>query len=323
MLDKILKRALEEGVGASIDEALALDGKYSTDELCEASDAVRRRWSGNHVHTCSIVNARSGKCGEDCKWCAQSMHHNTGVTEYEHISRDEMMRAFHANKEHGVMRFSLVTSGRKMGGAHLDYFCRLVEEAREEGGVGLCASMGLLSRDELQKLWDAGVRRYHCNLETSPSYFPKLCSTHTIADKLKTIREAREIGFDICSGGIIGMGESLRDRLELAATARDAGADSMPVNILSPIKGTPLADVEPISEEEIMRSVALMRLVAPKVGMHFAGGRARLSHDAMLRMLRGGINGALMGDMLTTVGNKMDEDRRLFAEAGYENSIPD
>lgn len=316
MLERIKKEAVESGTPASVEDALKLNELYSVDELCEAADEVRLKWCGNVVHTCSIVNARSGRCGEDCKWCAQSAHHSTGIKEYEYIPHDELMAVFRDNRRRGVKCFSLVTSGRKV--SNMTTFCNLYKEADGIGGMNLCASMGLLEREQLQQLWDAGVRKYHCNLESSPNYFPKLCSTHTIEDKLRTINIAKKIGFKICSGGIIGMGETLRDRLELAELARNAGASSIPVNILQPIKGTPLENIELISEEEIIRSVALMRLVAPKCTLHFAGGRARLSHKAMARILRGGINGALVGNMLTTVGNKIDEDYKLFEETGYK-----
>ena len=212
----------------------------------------------------------------------------------------------------------MVTSGRKVLSKDIEYFCGIYKEMSEQGGVELCASMGLLSREQLQQLWDSGVRKYHCNLESSPSYFATLCTTHTIEDKLATIRIAKEIGFTICCGGIIGMGETMRDRLELAAMARDAGASSIPINILQPIKGTPLQDIEPISEDEIERSVALMRFIAPKCTLHFAGGRARLSRPTTARILRGGMNGALVGDMLTTVGNNVEEDFKLFKSVDYE-----
>lgn len=317
MLERIKRNAINDGIPASVEDTIELDECYTTEELCDAADAVREKWCGNNIHTCSIVNARSGRCGEDCKWCAQSAHHSTGVKEYEYILREDMMATFHANRDRGVSCFSLVTSGRKVMPSQMAHFCRLYKEAAQEGGLKLCASMGLLDREQLKQLWDVGVRKYHCNLETSPSYFTKLCTTHTIEDKLRTIRMAKEIGFKICCGGIIGMGESLRDRLELAQTAREAGASSIPVNILQPIKGTPLEDIVPLSEEQIIRSVALMRFVAPKCTLHFAGGRARLSREAMARMLRGGMNGALVGDMLTTVGNNIDDDYKLFDETGY------
>ncbi len=317
ILTELKKRAIEKGVSATVEEALTLNENCPTTELCAAADEIRLKWCGNEIHTCSIVNARSGKCGEDCKWCAQSAHHQTGINEYDYIPRDEMMEAFEENLKQGVKCFSLVTSGRKVGASHLAYFCRLYKEASERGGMNLCASMGLIDREQLQSLWDAGVRKYHCNLETSPTYFPKLCTTHTIEDKLKTIRTAREIGFKICCGGIIGMGETLRDRLELVEMAREAGASSIPINILQPIKGTPLESTAPLSEEEIVRTVALMRFIAPKCTLHFAGGRARLSQSSVARMLRGGVNGALVGNLLTTIGNKVDEDYRLFKDTGY------
>ena len=318
MISTLTNRAINDGLPATIDEALQLNSLYSTAELCKAADAIRIKWCGNKIHTCSIVNARSGRCSENCKWCAQSGCHKTGIQEYERIPKEEALKSYAVNKSRGASCFSMVTSGRKVLSKDIEYFCGIYKEMSEQGGVELCASMGLLSREQLQQLWDSGVRKYHCNLESSPSYFATLCTTHTIEDKLATIRIAKEIGFTICCGGIIGMGETMRDRLELAAMARDAGASSIPINILQPIKGTPLQDIEPISEDEIERSVALMRFIAPKCTLHFAGGRARLSRPTTARILRGGMNGALVGDMLTTVGNNVEEDFKLFKSVDYE-----
>lgn len=318
MISTLTNRAINDGLPATVEEALQLNCLYSTAELCKAADAIRIKWCGNKIHTCSIVNARSGRCSENCKWCAQSGCHKTGVQEYERIPKEEALKSYAVNKSRGASCFSMVTSGRKVLSKDIEYFCGIYKEMSEQGGVELCASMGLLSRAQLQQLWDSGVRKYHCNLESSPSYFATLCTTHTIEDKLATIRIAKEIGFTICCGGIIGMGETMRDRLELAAMARDAGASSIPINILQPIKGTPLQDIEPISEDEIERSVALMRFIAPKCTLHFAGGRARLSRPTTARILRGGMNGALVGDMLTTVGNNVEEDFKLFKSVDYE-----
>lgn len=306
------------GVGATVDEALALDAAYSTDELCDAADRVRIALHGNHVDTCSIANARSGRCTEDCKWCAQSRHFSTGIAEYDIIPREEMLRAVRLNDEHGVHRFSLVTSGRRVSRRDIDRFCEYYKEAAASSDLCLCASMGLLDRESLQALKDAGVSRYHCNLESSSEYFPQLCSTHTHADKLRTIAMAREVGMEVCSGGIIGMGETMRDRLLMVQEASQAGAVSIPVNILHPIPGTPLDHLPLISEEEVIRSMALMRLIAPKCVMRLAGGRARLSKASMRRIMRGGMNGAIVGDLLTTIGNTLDEDRQLFHDTGFE-----
>lgn len=318
-LDEALAKGFE-GTPLTVDEAMALNDSVSTDALCDAADQVRQRWMGDVIDTCSIVNARSGRCSEDCKWCAQSRYHSTGIAEYEYIPREDLVEAVRMNDAVGVRRFSMVTSGRRVPKAQMKRFCDLYRDAAAESPIYLCASMGLLGREELQMLKDAGVRRYHCNLETASSYFPELCSTHTHEDKMATIRAAIEVGMEVCCGGIIGMGETMRQRLELACEAREAGAASIPVNILQPIPGTPLESTPLISEDDVIRTVALFRFIAPKVTLRFAGGRARLSQESMKRILRGGMNGALIGDMLTTVGNKIDEDYRMFEETEFKKS---
>lgn len=315
-LEEVKRRCLD-GIPVGIDEALSLNDRYGADELSAAADEVRLKWLGNVIDTCSIINARSGRCTEDCKWCAQSRHYSTGADEYEFVAVDDALAAARRNKQLGIKRLSLVTSGRKVSNADMRRFCDLYRRISRETGLYMCASMGLLDASGFRMLREAGVERYHCNLEASASFFPTLCSTHSHDDKLKTIRLAHEAGLQVCSGGIIGMGESMRQRLELAQESRDAGAVSIPVNILIPIPGTPLEDTPLIGEEEIVRSVALMRLVAPKVAIRFAGGRMRLSVESTERMLRGGVNGVLMGDMLTTVGNSAGEDNDMFGRCGY------
>lgn len=317
LLSRLERRALE-GVAATVDEAVMLDHSCDTDSLCDAADRIRRRRCGDRIDTCSIVNARSGRCSEDCKWCAQSRFYSTGVDEYSIVADEDMLGIVEGARRHGVGRVSLVTSGRRVAGHALDELCRLYRLAADAApGMTLCASMGLIGKEELTRLKEAGVSRYHCNLETSSGYFPSLCSTHSHRDKLATIRAAREAGMEVCSGGIIGMGETMRQRLEMAAEAVEAGAVSIPMNILNPIPGTPLADVEPIAEEEVVRTAALMRFVAPDTVIRFAGGRARISVAATERMLRGGVNGAMIGDLLTTVGNNASTDMEMFSRLGF------
>lgn len=319
ILETVLERLLAGGEPATLDEAVAIDAEASTDDLCQAADRVRRARCGGRLDTCSIINARSGRCSEDCKWCAQSRHFSTGVKEYEIVDSEEALQQARQCASRGVMRYSLVTSGRRVVGSQIERFCRIFRRIREElPQLQLCASMGLVDKEVLQALKDAGVSRYHCNLETSSDYFPELCSSHTPADKLRTIRDARQVGMEVCSGGIIGMGETLRQRLQLVSEAYRAGAVSIPINILNPIPGTPLADAAPLSDDEIIRSVALMRLVAPDAVMRFAGGRARLSEQTTEKILRGGMNGVMVGDLLTTVGNSVDDDYEMFARTGYE-----
>lgn len=326
---KIAKRIVE-GNEASEEEVLWLaqileineEGRGSLEEtglrdvIREEAAAITRALHTGVFDSCSIVNARSGRCGEDCKWCAQSAHYNTQCDVYGLISAEECHKHADASRRHGIGRFSMVTSGRKMHGAELERACEMMKAESEEGDLRLCASMGLLERDELRMLKEAGLSRYHCNLEAAPEYFEKLCSTHSVADKLRSIEYAREEGLEICSGGIIGMGETMRHRALLALELRKARPVSIPINILCPIEGTPLSNADALSEDEILDTVALFRFVHPRVILRFAGGRARLSRNAQKEALRIGVNGAITGDLLTTVGSTVEADRELAAEAG-------
>ena len=285
--------------------------------LMAAAEAVTARFAPRKFDTCSIVNARSGRCSENCKWCAQSRHYATGCKEYAIVDPDECRAAARACRDYGIGRLSLVASGRRVTGAPLRQMAAELQRAHEKDGINICASMGLLGREELQVLHDAGVRRYHCNLETAPSFFPTLCSTHTIDDKIATIRIARQLGMEVCSGGIIGMGETMRQRVELALKLREVQPVSIPINILCPIPGTPLEHTAPLPAEEILATIAIFRLIHPHVQLRFAGGRDRLDSAAQLRAMRIGINGAIVGDLLTTVGSTVAQDRELVAEAGY------
>ncbi len=288
------------------------------DELLEASEEVTRHFGSRKFDSCSIINARSGRCPEDCKWCAQSAHYDTGAEVYPLVDRDPCIRLGRKNHDAGIGRYSLVTSGRAMSGKALDTACGYIRELHDDCGIGLCASMGLLDRKSLDKLREAGVTRYHCNLETAPSHFPTLCTTHSISDKIATIMSAREAGMEICSGGIIGMGESMMQRVEFALTLRDIKPVSIPINILQPIAGTPLRDMKPLTDDEILRTVAVFRLVHPRAVLRFAGGRARISPETTRRALKAGINGAIMGYMLTTMGEEIEKDKAMIKEAGYE-----
>lgn len=309
--------------GASLDEntLYELAGVESPEAIAvleERAAEITRRFCSRKFDTCSIVNARSGRCSENCKWCAQSAHFDTGCATYAIVDRDEALHVARYNAERGVGRFSMVASGRAVRGEALEGICSILEYVGSHDGIATCASLGLLGEDELRRLRATGAVRYHCNLETAPSYFGKLCTTHTIGDKLATIDTARRLGFEICSGGIIGMGETRRQRMELAVTLRRAMPVSIPINVLCPIPGTPLADQPLISEDEILLTVALFRFAHPTVQLRFAGGRARMSREGLLKAFRIGINGAIVGDLLTTIGSTIADDRQLVDEAGYE-----
>ena len=287
------------------------------DELIEASHEVTVALANPVFNFCAIVNAKSGKCSENCRWCAQSRHFNTKCEVYPLLDAEKIIKCAQAAEASGVTRFSLVTSGRKLSPREVRETAEIVKQLKQNTSVEICISAGLLTYEEFLLLAQAGVCRCHCNLEAAPSYFPSVCSSHHFEDKVKSLLAARRAGLEICSGGIIGMGEDRKARAELALTLRTLDVPSIPINILEPIPGTPLENIERISEEEILRTIALFRFANPKAYLRFAGGRRRLSEQTTRLALYAGINSAIVGDMLTTQGTSIDQDTFLVQEAGY------
>ncbi len=315
-IEELKNQIIHEGLRLSADMMSSLLNRLTTEELVTLAGSLRSHFTGVDFDTCSIVNARSGRCSEDCKWCSQSVFHKTDVDIYPLISPNEALEAAISNDSRGVRRFSLVTSGRKVSLNEMVKVEEIYSLLKDKTSMELCASMGLLNREELEALWRCGVRRYHCNIESSPSFFPYLCTTHSLEDKLTTIKIAMEIGMEVCSGGIIGMGESMRDRIEMAELLRRVGVKSIPINVLNPIAGTPLEGSAPLTKDELLRSFAMFRIMNPEARIRFAGGRKLFLH-IQREVLDCGVDAAIVGDMLTTVGAAIDDDMKMFRELGY------
>lgn len=316
MIAKLKEKVLAGG-RISREEALLLSECGDKQTLYRAAGEIRDRMAGKKFDTCSIINARSGKCSEDCKWCAQSVWFKTHIDTYELVDEDSCLKLARLNAGYGINKFSFVTSGRSLPDRHIDTLCRYAEKIRQETGLQLCASMGLLKKEQLEKLREAGITRYHCNLESSARYFPALCTTHTTAEKIAVLKTAREAGMEICSGGIIGMGETPEDRIDLALMLRELEVKSIPLNILSPIPGTPLEGMLPLKDDEILTTIALFRFIHPDAYLRFAGGRTLIAHIET-EAIQAGINAAIVGDLLTTVGSKVKDDREKVKGLGYE-----
>ncbi len=264
------------------------------------------------------MNAKSGKCSEDCKYCAQSAHYKTGITEYPLISTEEAIKRAKENSSFGVDHFSLVTSGKGLAGKDFDDIIAIYKELGVQlPSLRLCASLGIMNEEQATRLKAVGVRTYHHNLETSRRYYKEICSTHTYDDRITTIKIAQKAGLSVCSGGIIGMGETCEDRVDMAYDLKKLGIRSIPINVLNPVEGTPYADKEILAPDTILRTMAIFRLILPNSFIRYAGGRMALG-EHQEKGFRAGVNAALVGNYLTSVGNKIPDDIDMINKLGFQ-----
>lgn len=302
------------------EEAIAL-ASAPLQELTEAADEIRRVMCGSGFDICTIINGKCGRCSEDCKYCAQSAHYHTACTEtYPLLPTEELLEGAKYNEARGVLRYSIVTSGKRLSDREVDQICGSIRAIRQETSIQICVSFGLLNEQQFRKIKEAGAVRVHCNLESSPRYFPQVCTTHTYEEKIETLKAARRAGLSICSGGILGLGETMEDRIDMVLTARELGVKSIPVNLLNPIPGTPYEHNKPLSGEEARRCVAIFRFLIPDASIRLAGGRGLLG-DKGEACFRSGANAAISGDMLTTAGITVETDMALLHQLGFEAKL--
>lgn len=311
-----LKKIVVEGGSISRKEAVDLYGS-PLDELRLAANNLRTRFCGNSFDLCTIINGKSGSCSEDCKYCAQSVRYCTDIHEYPLMEAGTVLKEAVYNEIRGILRFSIVTSGRNLNDREVEMVTEIYSTLCKNCGMSLCASHGLLTFEQLKKLKASGVSRYHNNLETSSRYFPEVCTTHSYEDKIRTIKDALKAGLDVCSGGIMGLGESVEDRIDMAIELRNLGIRSVPINLLNPIKGTPTEAFPPITAEEAERIVATFRFILPDASIRMAGGRSLLRDNGKSLFLSGA-NAAITGDMLTTSGTGISEDIEMLKGLGFE-----
>lgn len=311
-----LGNAVLQGKQINREEALWLYDQ-PLEELCRKADAIREHFCGWGFDICTIINGKSGRCSENCRFCAQSAHNHTGAEEYPLLAAEEIAAQAKKNDEQGVLRYSIVTSGKRLSDEEVGRMCEAVRQIRRESGISVCISFGLLSEEQYRKLKEAGVSRVHNNLETSRRNFPNICTTHTFEDKIRAIRAAQAAGLSVCSGGIMGLGETPEDRIDMALSLRELGIRSVPVNMLNPIPGTPFAGNQRLDADEMRRIVAVYRFILPKASIRLAGGRGLLA-DKGKSCFQSGANAAISGDMLTTSGITVETDMKLLRELGYE-----
>lgn len=295
------KQYLMDLYNKDLDELLAISSKYMSD----------------NIEFCSLVNARNGKCSQNCKYCAQSSHYRTDIEDYPLISVEEAQKAAVESKSHGAFRFAVVTSGKSPDEEDFNKVLDLIKGVNEIDGIRSCASIGILTEEQARALADSGLKRFHHNINTSESYYPSVCTTHSWQDRLNTCKLVKKYGMELCCGVILGMGESVEQRVEMALELSEIEPDSIPINILMPIEGTPFEGyLDKIDEENILRTLAIFKIANPKSVLRFCGGRMRLSEENQELALKTCVEGILTGNYLTTTGKKPEEDVIMVKKLG-------
>lgn len=284
-----------------LDELLKLSSKYVKDE----------------IEFCSLINARNGKCSQNCKYCAQSSHYRTHIDSYPLVKIEEVRKAALDAKSHKASRFAIVTSGKTPDESDFDKMLEMIKEINKIEGLNSCASIGILNEEQAKKLAQSGLKRFHHNINTAKSYYPEVCTTHTWQDRLDTCKLVKKYGMELCCGVILGMGESVEQRVEMALELAEIQPNSIPINILMPIHETPFENyLDKIDEENVLRTLAIFKIANPNSILRFCGGRMRLSEENQRKALNTCVEGIMVGNYLTTIGKNPDEDIKTVEELG-------
>jgi len=303
------------------DEAISLAAVSGVDryELFLAASRVKEHFVGSKISLCSIINAKSGRCPENCAFCAQSAHHSADVPVYPLVDEESLVAGARAAEENGSICYGIVTSGTTVSkGEELDRICRALRRIRLETGIEPSCSLGIIDTESARALHEAGATTYHHNLETARSFFPQICTTHDYEEDVATVRAAKEAGMTVCCGGIFGMGETAAQRVEMALTLRELAVDSVPLNFLNPIDGTKLAGFSCITPQECLVTIALYRLLLPDKKITVCGGREKNLRDLQSWMFFAGASGTMIGNYLTTTGRSTDDDWQMLQDLQLE-----
>jgi biotin synthase len=315
-IDALVAQALTPGLTETQACRIATAADAELPAIFYGADALRRLQFGNQVKLCAVVNAKSGKCGQDCAFCAQSTHHNANIETYDFLSKDAILEVAEKAKAQGAGGFSVVTSGRKLSGTDVDAAAQAVESVVEMQDLYPCASLGALGEADLGKLKRAGLKRYHHNLETAKSFYGSICTTRDWEENVESIRAAKRAGLEVCCGGIFGLGESPEQRVELAFQIKALEPESVPLNFLNPIPKTPLENTARLTPMECLRIIALFRYVMPRVHLPVCGGREVNLRQLQPMIFHAGASGMMVGNYLTTQGRSAAEDLAMLEELG-------
>ena len=283
------------------------------DELLNES----KKYLKDEVEFCSIINARSGKCSQNCRYCAQSSHYNTDIESFPLIDVETVVKVAHDSVNNGANRVAIVTSGKTPDESDFDTMLDMIKALNKEG-IKSCASIGILNDEQAKKLAEAGLVRFHHNINTCKSYHPQICTTHTYEDRLNTTKLVKKYGMELCCGVILGMGETVEQRIGMAMELAEINPDSIPVNILTPIKNTPFENYgDKIDEENVLRTLAIFKIACPNASIRIAGGKkARLSEETIEKAFRYCVDSTIVGNYLTTTGFSPEDDEKLIAKIG-------